>query len=59
MPEKPKRPLGLECFDIKPIILGGDSLDPKNQVWLTRPEHIAAVRYWNRFIDEMKEDRNK
>lgn len=48
------RPLSLELFDIKPVMLGGDSNDPKNKVWLTRQQHIEAVRYWNRVIRELR-----
>lgn len=48
------RPQGMELFDIKPVILGGDPCDPNNKVWLTRPQHIEAVRYWNRVIFELR-----
>lgn len=49
-----KRPLGMELFDIKPIIFGGDPNDPKNKAWLTREQHIKAVRFWNEKIASIK-----
>jgi hypothetical protein len=47
------RPLGMELFEITPVILGGDPVDSKNKTWLTRQQHIEAVRYWNRVIKEL------
>lgn len=49
------RPPSMELFDITPVILGGDPNDPKNKAWLTREQHIEAVRYWNRVIRELRE----
>jgi len=49
-----ERPVGLELFEVTPIILGGDPLDPKNKTWLTRQQHFEAVRYWNRIIRELR-----
>lgn len=46
------RPKGMELFEIKPILLGGDPVSPENKVWLTRQQHFEAVRYWNRIIRE-------
>ncbi|UPG88324.1 hypothetical protein L2Y96_12925 [Luteibacter aegosomaticola] len=43
-----------ELFFIKPIMLGGDAEDPANRVWLTREEHVAAVRYWNGVIESLR-----
>lgn len=48
--------LGMELFHITPIVLGGDPEDPKNRAWLTRRQHIEAVRYWNRIIREHRKD---
>ena len=45
--------VGLEVFDLKPIILGGDPTDLKNKVLLTRQQHIEAVRYWNKLIQQL------
>jgi len=39
--------VGKEIFEITPVILGGDPADPKNKAFLTRSEHLQAVRYWN------------
>lgn len=50
------RPLGMELFEVTPIILGGDAVDPSNKTWLTRQQHIEAVRYWNRVIKELRKD---
>ena len=49
------RSFGKEIFDIKPLVLGGDPLDPENKTILTRAEHIEAVRYWNRVIADLRE----
>jgi hypothetical protein len=49
-----RRPLGMELFDIRPVMLGGDPADLKNKAWLTREQHIEAVRYWNRVIQLQK-----
>ncbi|CAM2179034.1 conserved hypothetical protein [Burkholderia latens] len=51
------RPLGMELFDLKPVILGGNPNDMSNKVWLTRRQHIEAVRYWNRIVRELKDRR--
>jgi hypothetical protein len=48
------RPVGMELFDVKPVLVGGDPRDSKNKAWLTRRQHIDAVRYWNRIIAEMR-----
>lgn len=44
---------GKEIFEIQPIILGGDPIDPKNKTVLDREQHIQAVNYWNRLIAEL------
>ena len=48
------RPTGMELFYVTPIMVGGSLSDPKNKTWLTRAQHIEAVRYWNRIIVEMQ-----
>jgi hypothetical protein len=48
------RPSGMELFEIKPVILGGDPVDPANKTWLTRTQHVEAVRYWNRVIADLR-----
>ena len=48
------RPRGMEIFEIKPVILGGDPVDPGNKTLLTREQHIEAVRYWNAFIRDLR-----
>lgn len=45
---------GMELIEIKPVILGGDPLDPHNKTWLTRAQHIETVRYWNKVIEKMR-----
>lgn len=52
------RPPSMELFDITPVILGGNPKDPKNKTWLTRQQHIEAVRYWNRVIRELREGKS-
>jgi len=44
----------MELFEVTPIILGGSPTDPKNKAWLTRQQHIEAVRFWNQTIRRMK-----
>lgn len=53
-PNEVCRPLGMELFDVMPIILGGNPTDPSNKVWLTRQQHIEAVRYWNKIVHDLK-----
>ena len=48
---------GKEVFEVKPVILGGDPTDPANKAILCREDHIKAVRYWNRIIAALKQDR--
>lgn len=45
---------GMEIFEITPILLGGDPIDPKNKVLLTRQQHIQAVQYWNKIVREFR-----
>jgi hypothetical protein len=44
----------MELVEIKPIILGGDPVDPRNKTWVTRQQHFELVRYWNRVIREFR-----
>ena len=53
------RAAGMELFEIKPVIVGGDPVDPKNKTWLTRQQHIEAVRYWNRVIRDLRNQTKK
>ena len=53
------RPPGMELFEIRPVILGGDPVDPNNKMWLTRQQHFEAVRYWNQVIKEMRDSRGR
>ena len=46
---------GKEIFEIKPIVVGGSPTDPGNKTALTRAQHIEAVRYWNRVIQQARE----
>ena len=46
-----------EVFEIQPIIVGGHPTDPANKTFLTREQHIEAVRYWNRVIRELRAGR--
>jgi hypothetical protein len=46
---------GKEIFEITPITLGGSPTDPGNKVFLSRAQHIEAVRYWNRIIKELRD----
>ncbi|QKL02859.1 hypothetical protein GEV39_16340 [Pseudomonas sp. NY5710] len=51
---KHSRPKGMELFEIKPAIVGGDPINPENKTWLTRQQHFEAVRYWNRIITSLR-----
>lgn len=51
------RPKGMELFEITPIMLGGDPVDPMNKTWLTREQHFEAVRYWNKVIRELRQSK--
>lgn len=48
---------GKEIFEVHPVILGGSPVDPANKTVLTRQQHIEAVRYWNKMIQEMRKAR--
>lgn len=45
----------MELVEIKPIIFGGDPVDPENKMWVTREQHIELVRYWNRQTSTIRE----
>jgi len=47
----------LEISEVHPAILGGSPTDPTNKILLTRNQHIAAVRYWNRIIRDLRSHR--
>jgi hypothetical protein len=47
----------MELFEITPIVLGGDPVDPHNKTWLTRQQHFEVVRYWNGVIKDLREGR--
>jgi len=49
-----QRNAGLEIVEIKPVILGGSPTDPANKARLTRSQHIEAVRYWNKIIQDLR-----
>lgn len=53
------RPLGMELIEITPVILGGDPVDQRNKTWLTRQQHVEAVRYWNRVISRLRADKKR
>lgn len=48
-----------ELFYVTPLLLGGDPDDPKNRVWLTRAQHIEAVRYWNGILADLRSDKTE
>jgi len=45
---------GKEIFEITPVILGGNPIDPSNKTVLSREQHIEAVRYWNKIVRELR-----
>ncbi len=48
------RPRSMELVEIKPVIVGGDPVDPQNKTWVTRQQHFELVRYWNRQISYLR-----
>ena len=46
--------IGKEIFEIHPVILGGNPIDPANKTLLSREQHIDAVRYWNSMIEKLR-----
>lgn len=46
---------GKEVFDIQPLVLGGNPLDPANKAVISRAEHIELVRYWNRIVRDLRD----
>jgi hypothetical protein len=50
---------GKEIFEITPIILGGSPTEQANKVLLNRDDHIKAVVYWNKIIQELRQNQNK
>jgi hypothetical protein len=49
-----QRMKGLEIFEITPVRLGGDPIDPSNKALLTRQQHIDAVCFWNATIRRLR-----
>lgn len=45
---------GMDLVEIKPIIVGGDPVDPENKTWVTRQQHFELVRFWNRLIGDLR-----
>ncbi len=45
---------GMELFEVKPVILSGDPVDPQNKIWVTRQQHFELVRFWNRLIRDVR-----
>jgi ABC-type glycerol-3-phosphate transport system substrate-binding protein len=56
---KHQRSRGEELHFIRPIILGGNPEDEDNVTFLSRPQHIQAVRYWNKILNDLKTQRAK
>jgi hypothetical protein len=56
LPES-KRRRGFEMFFVTPIILGGSPTAKENVTYLSREQHIQAVRFWNKVISEMQGNR--
>lgn len=55
---KPRTPspalIGKEIHEIKPIIFGGDPVDPKNKEFLTLSEYLPIVVWWNGLYRDTK-----
>lgn len=48
---------GMHIHEIKPVRFGGNPTDPNNKVIITRKEHAKLVVWWNRKIQEIKNQR--
>lgn len=46
-----------EIFEITPVILGGNPIDPANKIILNREKHIQAVKYWNGIVRKLRKNR--
>ncbi|TFZ46627.1 hypothetical protein E5C33_05375 [Stenotrophomonas maltophilia] len=53
--DKHARPKGMELFELRPVIVGGDPVSPENKAWLTREQHFEAVRYWNGIVRSLRD----
>ena len=42
---------------IKPIIFGGDPSADANTTWLSIDEHVEAVKWWNQFYRDAKQNK--
>lgn len=49
------RPKGMQLVEVTPVMVGGHPTDPKNKAWLTRQQHFEMVRYWNKIIQNLRE----
>jgi hypothetical protein len=58
-PKGRRKLAGMEIFEITPGILGGSPTDPANKAALTRPQHIEAVRYWNKIISDLRKQQKR
>jgi hypothetical protein len=47
-----------EIFEIHPVILGGSPTEMENKTFLSREDHIQAVRYWNNIIKDLRKKAN-
>jgi hypothetical protein len=56
--DESKRPKGAELFFVTPVILGGSPSALDNIAYLDRRQHIAAVRFWNKKISELRKARS-
>lgn len=57
--ERSRQHMGLELCELTPVLLGGEPLDTKNKIWLTRDRHFEFVRFWNRIVDAGRTSRER
>lgn len=50
--EPDERFTGKTKWYVKPVRFGGDPAAKENMVWLSRDEHVQAVKYWNKFYHD-------
>jgi hypothetical protein len=50
---------GKEIFEIQPVILGGSPTDLENKMALTRDQHMELVRYWNKVLNDLRNQQGR
>ena len=46
---------GLVIHEIKPVLFGGDPVDPANKAWVSLADYASLVAWWNNMLRESEE----